>query len=167
MTMKKLIIVLAFLALSVVSASAQTYLTNTTTSAAVTVAANTIRVASATNIAAGGALYIDHELMQVTAVSGTTITVSRTQNPQQHGSGAVVYVATAAQKPIVFRQHEAAVQLAGLCVLTDQQYLPIFDTYTGDMYACRYSAAGATFRTWTVTNVQGFNGAGSIPTAWP
>ena len=164
--MKNLIIALAVLLLSVVSASAQTYLTNTTLSTAATATDPTIVVASATGFAAGGAVYVDHELMQITAVSGTRISVSRTQAPNSHGSGAVVYLATQAQKPFVFLQHEAA-QRAGSCVLTSQQFLPLFDTLTGDMFTCRYAAANDSYRRWVVTNVQGLNGAGSLPTAWP
>ena len=164
--MKKLLITLAWLSVASV-ASAQTYLTNTTLSTAVGARDTQIRVASATSLAAGGAVYIDHELMQVTAVSGTTITVSRTQAPTTHGSGAVVYVATQAQKPTVFLQHENALLKVGSCVLTDQQFLPVFDTQYGDMYTCRYAAGNDTYRRWVKTNVVGLNGAGSLPTSWP
>src|SRR5690349_15117635 len=115
MTMKRILIV-ALLLLSSVPAMAQTYLTNTTLSAAIDATQDSIVVASATNVQAGGALFIDHEVIEVLSVSGTRVSVMRKGAPTAHNSGAVVYVATRAQKPQVFIAHEAFVaSRAGAC----------------------------------------------------
>lgn len=95
-------------------AAAQTNLTQTTLSGAVTSATQqVITVASATGISASGPLtgntvgtqvqtilYVDQEVMFVTGVSGKFITVTRGYNSTQgvtHGSGAVVWVGTPQQ----------------------------------------------------------------------
>lgn len=175
--MKKLLFVLAFiLSFAAVPLQAQTYLTNTTLSASITATQTTLTVASATNIAAGGALFIDHEVMSVVSVSGTTITVTRTQRPQAHASSAVVYVATVAQRPFVLLTHDGARRM-GQCststsstpatALASIRYLPLIDIDTGDFYNCRRNGASGSW-VWNVTNVQALNGeAGSVPTAWP
>lgn len=175
--MKKIIFVLAFiLSFAAVEVQAQTYLTNTTLSAAITATQTTLTVASATNIAAGGALFIDHEVLEVVSVSGTTITVSRTQRPAAHASSAVVYVATVAQRPFVMLSHNGARRM-GQCststsstpsvALASIRFLPIIDIDTGDFYNCRRNGASGTW-VWNVTNVQTVNAeAGSVPTAWP
>ncbi len=77
-------------------------LTNTTLSAAVTATANQITVASATGITTysvsaktvNSKLFIEQELMEVTEISGTTLTVKRAINGivAAHASGAVVWV---------------------------------------------------------------------------
>lgn len=172
--MKKLIFVLiALLTISVGSASAQTYLTNTTTTAAMTSTQTTVNLTATTSVEVGGYFYIDHELMKVVAINTTTKVAQVTRQtspaatkPFSHGSGAVVYIATVAQAPLVMLDHPAAIR-AGSCTITDQRYLPVFDVIEGDMYTCRYAAANDSYRRWVVTNVQGLNGAGSLPTAWP
>ncbi|MEY4385991.1 MAG: hypothetical protein RLY20_1274 [Verrucomicrobiota bacterium] len=168
--MKKLIITLvAVLAFSSV-AHAQTYLTNTTLSAAVDATQDSIVVASATNIEVGGALFVDHELFSVNSVSGTRIGVSRLQAPTTHGSGAVVYVATKAQKPQVMLAHEAfQAARAGSCTkgLGNASIIPVFDITNGNYAFCDYETSGSSYRVWRVNNVQGLNGTGSLRTAWP
>jgi hypothetical protein len=72
-------------------------LTQTTLSAAVTVSATQLTVASATGIAAGSILMIDREFLKVQAVSGTTITVARgtlTGIVSAHPSGSGVFAGT-------------------------------------------------------------------------
>ena len=169
-----LVTVLLFAAVPV---SAQTYLTDTTLSASITSTQTQFRVASATDIAAGGALYIDHELMDVTAVSGTLITVSRTWRPAAHASGAGVTIATFAQKSRVMLSHDGA-RRAGVCSTSTSVIaatalatvtggiLPIIDIDTGDLYGCVRGANSAWL--WVTTNSQTVNGvAGSVPTVWP
>lgn len=123
MNIKKLILTFGFFLACAPFASAQTVLTTTTLSAALqgmgsvngatpTGNLSIVSVASATGISAPAAntsftsgltatseaqsyLYIDRELMQVKAVSGTTITVIRGVNGTgavSHASGAVVFV---------------------------------------------------------------------------
>ena len=58
-------------------ADAQTSITRTTLSSAVTATATSVIVASATGLAANSFLYIDGELMQIQSVSSTTATVRR------------------------------------------------------------------------------------------
>ncbi len=104
--MKKLLISLSFLLGLVLSipAMGQTILTNTTLSAAVSSTdVQQIVVASATGINAPSAsdytkptyLYVDREVMDVKAVSGTTITVIRgavSSAAAPHASGALMFV---------------------------------------------------------------------------
>src|SRR5690242_16907851 len=98
MTMKnRILTLLAALFLFAGSASAQTYLSSTTLGAAVTSTnANTVTVASATGITANTiSLYVDNEMMAVTRVSGTQISVQRGANgsvAQTHASGATVVI---------------------------------------------------------------------------
>lgn len=172
--MKKLILILvALVALAAVPASAQTFLTNTTLSSAVTsTSQRTFVVASATGIEVGGQLFIDQELVTVTAISGTTITVNRFQRPALHAASAVVFVATKAQSITNFLPTSAA-RRAGACSFSTSSTngtalagmtLPIVDTDTGDMYGCRRNGASGSW-VWNVTNVQAFNGTGSLPLA--
>ena len=108
------------------SAAAQTILTQTTLSAAVTTTSQTfVRVASATGITATSTvLYIadgQGELMFVNSVNGTTIGVTRGSNggptASTHPSGALVFVAPpnaiATQAP------------TGSCTRANQPYLPV------------------------------------------
>ena len=171
--MKKLILVLALLVLTAAPLSAQTFLTNTTLSSPVTsTTQNQWVVASATNIEVGGQLYVDQEVVTVTAVSGTTITVFRSQRPMLHSASAVVFVATKAQSRTNFVTHDAA-RRSGVCSTSTSSanatalagmILPVVDTDTGDMYGCRRNGAGGSW-VWNITNVVGLNGAGSLPTA--
>lgn len=162
--MKKLILILTLLILSAVPLSAQTYLTTTTTTAAIGAAVvpnQTITVSSATDIEVGGSLYIDHELMGVVAVSGTRITVSRTQRPGAHVSGSRVIVAKTSQKASTMLSHEAAQRLVGGCTASSYQYLPLIDTDLGNVYLCWARLSGESAQ-WSYTNVQAFNGVTSL-----
>lgn len=175
---KTLITLISALALSQ-AAFAQTYTTMTTLSAAVTVSDRQIRLASGTNVQAGGALFVDWEYMDVQSCANsacTIVNVNRTQKPAAHASAANVFVATQAMKPNVMLSHDGA-RRAGQCststsstpatALAAYQYLPIIDIDTGDVYNCRRNGLSGTW-VWNRTNVQTFNGeAGSVPTAWP
>lgn len=169
--MKKILtsILLAVALFAALPVQAQTSLTQTTLSAAINNSQTQFSVASATNIEVGGWLYIDHELMQVTAVSGTRVSVKRNgaqgSNINSHGNAANVFVATAAQAAQTFLPSEAA-QRAGSCTPSNYQYLPIIDVKTGDVIFCEYQAANDTYRVWRVINIQGYNGAGSYRTSW-
>lgn len=173
MTMKQILLILAFLTLLAVPVSAQTFLTNTTLSSAVSTETQTRWVvASATNIEVGGQLFVDNEVVSVIAVSGTTITVNRFQRPMLHAASAVVFVATKAQSATNFLPNSAAVR-SGMCSTSTSSTnatalagltLPIVNTDTGDMYGCRRNGAAGSW-VWNVTNVVSFNGTGSLPVA--
>lgn len=172
---KTLIALVALLTLAAVPVSAQTYLTSTTLNGSITATQTQIRVASATNVQANGGFYIDHEFMPVVSVSGTLVTVVRNQRPTAHGSGAVVLIASAANRAFTMLTTNGA-QRAGQCststsssaatALAGINYLPIIDIDTGNVYNCRRVTGGLWL--WTYTNVQGLNALdGSVPTAWP
>lgn len=163
--MKRLILTLLVALLVAVPVSAQTYLTTTTTSTAISgdvIPNQTIRVASATDIEANGSLYIDHELFGVVSVSGTTVTVSRTQRPTAHVSGSRVIVAKASQKASTMLAHEAAQKLVGACTAAQYSFLPKIDTDLGNVYLCRDISSTGVGAQWQFTNIQGTNGAGSL-----
>lgn len=175
--MKKILFALAVIFLYAAPVAAQNYLTNTTLSASINSSQTTFTVASATDVEAGGALFIDHEYMDVVSVSGTRVTVSRTQKPAAHASGAVVYITTRAEKPLAMLTHNGARRM-GICSTSSSVIastalatvtggiLPIIDIDTGDLYGCRRGANSAWL--WVITNAQTYNGeAGSVPTTWP
>lgn len=174
---KTLIALVALVTFAAVPVSAQTYLTITSLTSEVNATQTTIPLTATTSVSAGGALYIDHELMQVTAVNTTTkiATVIRAQRPAAHANAAVVYIATPTQKTTNFVPHQNAISRAGVCSSSTSStpatalsgmILPVVDTDTGDIYGCRRNGTGGTW-VWNITNVTGYNGAGSIPTAWP
>ena len=134
---------IAFLASFTINA--QCVLTPTTLSTNVTDGRiQTIVVASATpnsttacptgtNFTAGGALYIDRELMFVARsyVSGTTIPVVRAQGgtfAAPHTSGAIVF----SGQPNMF----TARYKQGRCVRTSEVVLPLIDVPGGSIYDC-------------------------------
>ncbi len=168
--MKKLILTLVALLAFAGSVSAQTYLTNTTLSAAITATDNSLVVAGATNVEVGGVLVIDHEVMQINSVSSTRVGVSRLGAPTAHGSAAVVYVVKQSQKAQVILSHEGFVaSRAGACTkgLGNASIIPVWDSTNGNYAFCDYETSGSAFRVWRVNNVQGLNGTGSLRTAWP
>lgn len=156
--MKKLIL-LALLTLSLASPVwAQTYMTSTTLSAAVTTTAQTSwRITSATTAAVGGRMFVDNEVVSIVAINGTTITVNRFGKPQTHASGAAVLIVPVAAVATNVVPH-SGVPAAGTCVLAAFAYYPIVDADTGDAYLCRYLAANDTARVWSATNVFSLNG---------
>lgn len=148
------------------SAAAQTATTTTTLSTAIaTTATRTVVLASATNVDVGGLLFIDREIMTVTAVNGTTITVMRgvpSSKVSQHPVSSLVYVAAKAQKASVFKTDQVTF---GTCVRANEAFLPQVNPDTGDVFDC---PVGATVwvpmnKVLTATSVQ-FNldnGAGT------
>jgi hypothetical protein len=139
---------LAAVALLAVSlcANAQSVLTQTSLSTAVTTTSGrTIQVASATGIAApalpaypGGAavstqLYIDDELLDVTAVSGTLVTVRRGSNgtrARTHATGTNVYVEPASLGAFI------AYPLAGSCLTGSYPATVMVDYLDAETFAC-------------------------------
>lgn len=111
-------------------ASAQTALSETTLSAAVTSSQSFVVVASATGAAAGGGLYVDREYMTIsdTYVSGTRIPVLRRGQAVAHAASVPVYLAPAAAFISQARD--------GACVAANEAYLPQVNIVTGAIYDC-------------------------------
>lgn len=125
--------------------NAQTTLTQTTLSAAVTsVTQNRIQVASATGISVGTRLYVDRELMTVQSISGTNVVVARGTggSPTNHASGAAVLAGPSSY----FYQ---SAPTAGPCTATAETATPRIVVPTGDIYTCSQSV-------WVRTHQAGF-----------
>ncbi|HYC00466.1 MAG TPA: hypothetical protein VEC57_15115 [Candidatus Limnocylindrales bacterium] len=154
--------VLLGLLLYTVPVPTQTATTSTTLSSAVTsTSANTVVLASATNVDAGGAIYVGSERMDVVSVSGTTAQVRRGMGGSRastHASGAVVYVASSSQKAGVFRSDQRP---GGTCTRANEPFLPQIDAAAGVIWDC-VAPGGAKTPTgyWTRLNAApaGFNG---------
>jgi hypothetical protein len=127
-----LALVLAF----AVSGFAQTTTTSTTLSAAVNGTASLITVASATSFVEGSTYaFVDDELMEVSAVSGTSITVMRGANGTRvmpHLTGSTVYVGP-------FNVYRAS-DPSGSCTSTNETYLPQINPATGGVWDCSAKA---------------------------
>lgn len=178
--MKKLILVLVALTLSVAPVSAQTYPRSTTLSANITATATNITIASGTGVAANGALWIDAEMIRVVAcnnVACTNVNVNRTSGkPMAHASSAIVTVLSAAAVPNTMLPNSAAYRVgqcststssAASTALAGFQFLPIFDVDQGYVYMCRRNGTSGAW-VWNRTIAQNINGtAGSEWTAWP
>jgi len=112
---------------------AQTQIVETTLSSAVSASALVVNLTSATGVAAGGYLYVDHELMGVQSVSSTAVTVRRglaqgDSNAIGHLSGATVYVGAGER----FSQFN----VAGACTRAKELYLPHINTMNGRIWDC-------------------------------
>jgi hypothetical protein len=148
---------IAFLALvmtfGATSAFAQSAPTRTTLSSAISTPQQTqIVVASATGIAASSStspamfLMVDHELLAVRSISGTTATVVRGQGGSvatQHKSGETVIVgAGATWSPNSTGSGSSGVFLGtnaqprGACTRANQQYLPLINLGNATTYNC-------------------------------
>lgn len=124
------------------AAAAQTILTNTTLSAAVSDGfAKTVVVASATGINAPSSsdytkptyLFVDRELMEVQAVNSTTITVTRGVSSTfaaAHASGALVFVV-----PEYLSYNMAAIP-QGSCTRSSEPVLPRISFVAGIVSDC-------------------------------
>ncbi len=143
--MRKLITSIVFGVLAVGSARAQQHsIVQTSLSAAITQTATRFNVAAATGInapsytsgLAGSSLYVVDpgqnygELMTVTAISGTTVSVSRTTGPATpHVSGAMVLVATAPNWFYTTNPH-------GACTTASVYASPWVNVNTGEQWLC-------------------------------
>lgn len=111
----------------------QTMLTQTTLAAAITTGSiRTVLVSSATGFTAGTtSVYVDRELMSVTAVTSTMISVIRGQGGTQsapHASGALVFVSS----PNAFQTYDPQ----GSCTRTSVLYLPWINVKNGTISDC-------------------------------
>lgn len=121
--------------------SAQTALTTTTTTSALTAVQTSFTVSSATGITAGVSLYlvdpgqVRGELVLVRAVSGTNITVNRLSNKAAHVSGALVWIGAAVGTP----NQAASFQNfnpAGACTAANTLFTPWINIQTGQLAFC-------------------------------
>lgn len=171
MKWKTFAVALLALILSAVPLSAQTYLTTTTLSSAVTsISADTIVVASATTAVAGGYVYIDHEAMLIISVSGTSLRVARGQSGTggaTHASAATVIIFPLAALTGSLPAFGQADPPYGTCTPGNQRFLPIVNVVTGNVWLCRYIAAAAVSRTWASTNIVMQNGVSSLLLSLP
>lgn len=139
----KSILIGLVLALFSIPGVAQTAITTTSLSTAVTSSTTTIRVASATGIVAGSTiLYIEDgtggpnvgEAVFVNAVNGTVLGVTRGYNStigNPHISGALVYVGPAnPNSPFV------AVDPTGACTPANTLFTPLINIRTGNQWLC-------------------------------
>ena len=115
-------------------AAAQTTITQTTLSSAMTATSTTAVVASATTVTAGNYLYIDGELLSITSVSGTTATVRRNVGGSlansAHATNSVVYVGPGAAFDV------SDVVVGSACTASAQLYRPHINTRSGRFFDC-------------------------------
>jgi hypothetical protein len=153
-TLKLAVLSLALLLVPMLAQAQQNNLTQTSLSAAVTANATSLQVASATGITVGTnsyntSIYIDRELLTVTAISGTTLSVLRGQG----GTGAAAHSASnmvLAGRPSWF----SAFDPQGTCVLANVVATPIVNYKNGNQWICS---------SVTLTFVPGFSNGTSIP----
>lgn len=124
-------LILALSLFGLVPASyAQTALSETTVSQAMTASQTSIVLASATGVTAGGGIYVDNEYMTVAATysSGTRVPVIRRGAATAHAAGVLVYVGPA---PAFVRGPRS-----GACTTTQDPYSPVIDVTSGAIYEC-------------------------------
>lgn len=175
--MKRILITLALVLGLAAPSLAQTFLTTTTLNTAITsTSAQSISVLSATTIDVGSILYLDHEAMQVNAISGTTISVSRGVQGTAAGlhaagtaanGGATVIIAPkaslAGSGPFGLSVIGQSDPPAGACTTVGYRYLPIINVVTGNVWSCRWVGTGTqTSKVWAATNIQSVNGQTSL-----
>lgn len=129
--MKTLTRFLALFAFTGAAFAQQNTLTQTSLSAAITATAQTFSIASATNVTAASALYIDGEFMPVISITGTAVTVQRGAS----GTKAVAHVNAAmvlAGSPSLFYGNPPA----GACTTATTLVTPYVDYKVGAEYLC-------------------------------
>src|SRR3990167_1202800 len=141
--LKQLSLAVALMSILALGASAQHTLVSTTLSAAVTNSATSITVAAcaSTSCAVNSLVYVDREAMRITAVSGTTLTVTRGVDGTQatgHTSGEIAWVDQAFYFSPTSSQNSSALPW-GSCTSASEYVLPRIATATGDIYRCTNS----------------------------
>ncbi len=135
---------------------AQTTMTSTTLSAAITTLTQTsVRVASATGITgfsngqATTFIFVDKELMPVYSVSGTTLVVQRNLGATGlHANSAKVWVGP-------YNAFPQGGDPAGACTAANQPYLPYVSVVTGNIWNCPSTGTWVAFSTFTTRNTYG------------
>ncbi|MCC6650629.1 MAG: hypothetical protein IT348_05730 [Candidatus Eisenbacteria bacterium] len=110
--------------------AAQTALSETTVSSAVTSSQNFVVVASATGAVAGGGLYVDREYMRIadSYVSGTRIPVIRATRSVSHAASVPVYLGNA--NAFINADRD------GSCTAANEQYSPQVNVSNGAVWEC-------------------------------
>lgn len=117
-----------------VGAQAQQAVDWTTFSVAVTNTATSVTLTAASGVAAGGYLYSEGELMQVTSVSGAVAQVRRgvaggkTPAMAHSASAAIVFVGAGDE----FQTYD----VAGTCTASENLYNPHINTHTNNVFDC-------------------------------
>lgn len=136
-TFARFVAVLLGLLILPAAAFAQTATTSTTLSNAIAdTSGTTVVVASATNVDAGGLLYVDREALDVVSVSGTTVRVKRGSEGTRaalHPASSPVWVAAKAQKTSVFKSGQP---YFGTCTRANEAFLPQINVTTGQIWDC-------------------------------
>lgn len=119
-------------------ASAQTLITSTTISAAMTGTQTSILVTSASGAwTVGNYAYVDYEVLKITNVSGTLIGVTRAQfgtRAVTHAASTTILAGNGAHfKNFAAYQNSPPVSS---CVRTAQPYLPVIDYTSGNIWTC-------------------------------
>lgn len=158
-TLRSLILGLVIVLALTMPGFAQTSLTTTTLSSAVTSASQTVLSLTAVTGITGGSsiLYLTPglEAMDVVSVSGTTVTVRRgTQGTRgvPHAANTVVWVANTPNRFVQQAPRGACTQS------TDQDFAPLIHLPTGDLYNCgpRITLAEAVLGPTGTTPVAGY-----------
>lgn len=138
--MKKTLLTIIVLCWSHAAFAQQYILSYTTLNGAVTATATQLVLTSASavataNVAApavGQMLYVDHEAMTITAISGTRVTVARGQSGTYaagHASGATIF----SGPTNVFRNADPAF---GTCTIASFGVWPWINVITGNVWRC-------------------------------
>lgn len=152
MHMKKSLLLVAILGLILCgSAQAQTLASNTTLSAAITSTQTVITVGSNSGFTVGNLAIVDAEVMQIRAISGTTITVLRGQNGTRstsHANSSVIQTGGINH----FKMYDP--DWSGNCIRGSGQatYLPWFNQTDGTYWNCRMTSASV--GTWNGTRTK-------------
>lgn len=123
-----------------IAASAQTVAATTTLSAAVTATQDFITVASATGFTVGNHVYVEHELMQILSINGTTIRVQRGEAPTRqmaHATSARLF--TGAAGPYYFKELDPDYGAACTRGIGQASYLPWINMRTGVVWNCEFT----------------------------
>jgi hypothetical protein len=158
MTMKQFTILLALLVAFLVApftASAQTSITTTTLTNAITTTGMgqfDIVVGSATGMTVNStSLYIDGSVYRIVAISGTTITVINTLRPASHNASVTVWVVPSGA--------QVGMSAVGSCLRSTAGAYPVYSPYTfmfnlttGDILRCRAVSNTSSTNIWQRTN---------------
>lgn len=156
--LKTFALVVALLLVASVS-HAQTVLSNTTLNGAITSASQNSFVltsASASSQATVGApavgncLYVEHEMMQITAISSTRVTVIRGTGgtpANLHPTSAVVFTGACSNFKAADPEKSAGLSSLKPCTTASMGVRPWINVLTGDVWLCKSSV-------WTATNAK-------------
>lgn len=127
--------------------SAQTILASTLLNATITATQTTLVAVSPVGFVVNNYVFAEGEAMQIRAVVGTTITVTRgvlSTRGAAHAVGAALLTGVAAHFVNMGSQHTPPI---GYCVRAAQLFLPLIDVTSGNIWTCNAS------NQWVGTNV--------------